>query len=42
MGKTEFLNFDLLPAAAAAGYLDAYTNLWDSPDQPGQALASAS
>jgi hypothetical protein len=41
MGKTEFLKHDLLPAAARAGYLAAYTNLWDSTDHPGQALASA-
>jgi len=41
MGKTEFLKHDLLPAAAHAGYLTAYTNLWDSTDHPGQALASA-
>jgi hypothetical protein len=41
MGKSEFLKHDLLPAAAAAGYLAAYTNLWDATDHPGQALASA-
>jgi hypothetical protein len=41
MGKTEFLKYDLLPAAARAGYLAAYTNLWDSTDQPGQAIATA-
>ena len=41
MGKTEFLKYDLLPAAAKAGYLIAYTNLWDATDHPGQALATA-
>jgi hypothetical protein len=41
MGKTEFLKHDLQPAAAHAGYLTAYTNLWDATDQPGQALATA-
>ena len=41
MGKTEFLKHDLLPAAARDGYLAAYTNLWDSTDHPGQALATA-
>ena len=41
MGKTEFLKHDLLPAAARSGYLTAYTNLWDSSDHPGQALATA-
>ena len=41
MGKTEFLKRDLLPAALGAGYLAAYTNLWDDTDHPGQALATA-
>ena len=41
MGKSEFLKYDLLPAAAGAGYLTAYTNLWDATDHPGQALATA-
>lgn len=41
MGKTEFLKHDLLPAASKAGYVAAYTNLWDDADHPGQALASA-
>ena len=41
MGKTEFLKRDLLPAALRAGYLAAYTNLWDDTDHPGQALATA-
>jgi hypothetical protein len=41
MGKSEFLKHDLLPTALRAGYLAAYTNLWDATDQPGQALASA-
>ena len=41
MGKSEFLKHDLLPAALRAGYLAAYTNLWDDTDHPGQALATA-
>jgi hypothetical protein len=41
MGKSEFLKHDLLPAALQAGYLAAYTNLWDDTEHPGQALASA-
>ena len=41
MGKSEFLKHDLLPAAAKAGYLAAYTNLWDDTEHPGQALATA-
>ena len=41
MGKSEFLKNDLLPAAQRAGYLAAYTNLWDDTDHPGQALATA-
>ena len=41
MGKTEFLKHDLLPAAMRAGYLAAYTNLWDDTEHPGQALATA-
>jgi hypothetical protein len=41
MGKSEFLKHDLLPAALEAGYLAAYTNLWEDTDHPGQALANA-
>jgi hypothetical protein len=41
MGKSEFLKHDLLPAAVRAGYVAAYTNLWDAADHPGQALATA-
>lgn len=41
MGKSEFLKHDLLPAAVRAGYLAAYTNLWDDTEHPGQALANA-
>jgi hypothetical protein len=41
MGKTEFLRRDLLPAAAAAGYLIAYTNLWDNRSAPDIALVAA-
>lgn len=41
MGKSQFLKFDLLPAAVDEGYLAVYTNLWDDTDHPGQALATA-
>ncbi|VWX61066.1 conserved hypothetical protein [Burkholderiales bacterium 8X] len=41
MGKSEFLKHDLLPAAQAAGYAAAYTNLWEDTDHPGQAIAGA-
>src|ERR1700677_3859518 len=41
MGKTEFLRRDLLPAAGAAGYLIAYTNLWDNRCAPDVALVAA-
>lgn len=41
MGKTEFLRRDLLPAAGAAGYLIAYTNLWDSRSAPDVALVAS-
>lgn len=41
MGKTEFLQQDLLPAARERGYLVAYTNLWDNRSHPDLALVSA-
>ena len=41
MGKTEFLRRDLLPAAGAAGYLIAYTNLWDRRSAPDVALVAS-
>src|SRR5437868_8782165 len=41
MGKTEFLNQDLIPAAEKAGYLTAYANLWDNRENPEQALIMA-
>lgn len=41
MGKTQFLNLDLLPAAREEGYLTAYVNFWEDADHPGQALAGA-
>jgi hypothetical protein len=34
MGKSEFLEQDLIPAAQAEGYLTAYLNLWDARTQP--------
>jgi hypothetical protein len=41
MGKSEFLEQDLIPAAAAKGYHTAYVNLWDARETPYQALTSA-
>lgn len=41
MGKTEFLQRDLLPAAVTHGYLVAYTNLWDNRSEPDSALVAA-
>lgn len=41
MGKTEFLQQDLLPAARERGYLVAYTNLWDNRAAPDAALVSS-
>jgi hypothetical protein len=41
MGKTEFLQQDLLPAARERGYIVAYTNLWDNRAAPEAALVSA-
>ena len=32
MGKSEFLEQDLIPAARDAGYLTVYLNLWQSDD----------
>ena len=41
MGKTEFLNKDLIPVAAQSGYLTAYANLWDDKRNPGKVLITA-
>jgi hypothetical protein len=41
MGKTQFLNHDLLPAAKEKSYLTAYANLWSNKNEPGQALIAA-
>src|SRR5579862_5911497 len=38
MGKSEFLEQDLIPAARGAGYLTVYLNLWDARSQPAPAL----
>ena len=38
MGKSEFLEQDLIPAAQAAGYLTAYLNLWDARSNPAPSL----
>src|SRR5204862_397076 len=41
MGKSEFLEQDLIPAARKAGYLTAYLNLWDARSQPAPAFLAA-
>ncbi len=41
MGKSEFLEQDLIPAAQEAGLLTAYLNLWDAREHPRGALISA-
>ncbi|MBT2322247.1 hypothetical protein J7E62_07775 [Variovorax paradoxus] len=41
MGKSEFLEKDLIPAAQNAGYLTTYLNLWDARTQPTGALVAA-
>jgi hypothetical protein len=41
MGKSEFLEQDLIPAAQKSGLLTAYLNLWDAREQPRGALISA-
>jgi hypothetical protein len=38
MGKSEFLEQDLIPAAREAKYLTAYLNLWEAREQPRLAL----
>lgn len=40
MGKSEFLEQDLIPAAQAAGYRTAYLNLWDAREASTTALVS--
>jgi hypothetical protein len=34
MGKSEFLEQDLIPAAQKSGLLTAYLNLWDAREHP--------
>jgi hypothetical protein len=41
IGKSEFLEKDLLPAARKQGYLTAYVNLWDARKHPAPALIAA-
>jgi hypothetical protein len=41
MGKSEFLEQDLIPAARGAGYLTVYLNLWDARSQPAPAFLAA-
>jgi hypothetical protein len=41
MGKSEFLEQDLIPAARAEGYLTAYLNMWDARTHPTPALVAA-
>ena len=38
MGKTEFVNKDLLPLAEKQGYLTAYVNFWDRKQSPADSL----
>jgi hypothetical protein len=40
MGKSEFLEQDLIPAARAAGYRTAYLNLWDARANPAAPLVA--
>jgi hypothetical protein len=40
MGKSEFLEQDLIPAAQKSGLLTAYLNLWDAREHPRAALIS--
>jgi hypothetical protein len=41
MGKSEFLEQDLIPAARKSGLLTAYLNLWDAREHPRGALIGA-
>src|SRR5258708_35993879 len=41
MGKSEFLEQDLIPAARDEGYLTVYLNLWDARSQPAPAFLAA-
>lgn len=41
MGKSEFLEQDLIPAARELGYITVYLNLWDARSQPTPALLAA-
>ncbi len=41
MGKSEFLEKDLLPAARKHGYFTAYLNLWDARKHPAHSLIGA-
>jgi hypothetical protein len=41
MGKSEFLEKDLLPAALKRGHLTAYVNLWDARKHPAPSLIAA-
>ena len=41
MGKTEFLQQDLVPAALTAGYSPVYVNLWEDSEHPGASVVDA-
>lgn len=41
MGKSEFLEQDLIPAAREEGYVTVYLNLWDARHEPTPALFAA-
>ena len=40
MGKSEFLEQDLIPAARVAGYLTVYLNMWDARSHPTPSLVA--
>lgn len=41
MGKTEFVLYDLIPAAVERGYVPVYVSFWDNKDDPAVALMNA-
>lgn len=41
MGKSEFLEQDLIPAAREAGYATVYLNLWEARSQPAPAFLAS-
>jgi len=41
MGKTEFVLYDLIPAAGEKGYKTLYVSFWENPDDPVSSLIGA-